>query len=75
MNPTNLMEFKKEVVTPKENIIRGQGITAINARKTHCKDGHPFCGKNLRKPKRGGRVCRTCHRNSSRNYREINKIT
>ena len=31
-----------EIVTNKENVLRGIGPTAMNARKTHCKNGHLF---------------------------------
>lgn len=35
-----------------------------NARKTHCKNGHPFSGKNLRVQKMGNKIgrryCRAC---------------
>ena len=59
VNPRHL-----EPVTQKVNILRGMGTGAINARKTHCKRGHPFLGKNLRVvigEKQGGdRVCREC---------------
>lgn len=30
------------LLTPKENALDGRGLGAINARKTHCKNGHPF---------------------------------
>ena len=59
VNPLHL-----EPVTLRENILRGQGFAAINARKTHCLHGHPFNAKNtaVRKDgKRAGhRVCRAC---------------
>lgn len=29
-----------EIVTSKENVLRGIGPTAMNAKKTHCKYGH-----------------------------------
>lgn len=47
-----------EPVTNKENVLRGNGITAINARKTKCFRGHGFvkkCG--------GGRECPQCKKN------------
>lgn len=50
-----------ELVTNKENTRRGEGPTAINARKTHCLHGHPFDSTNtLRLPgdRRGCRLCR-----------------
>jgi len=61
-NPAHL-----EAVTTKENVLRGVGITAQNARKTHCSKGHPLLGENLIIESRG-RGCRECGRNYSRNY-------
>ena len=37
VNPDHLEE-----VTHKENMLRGIGWTAVNARKTHCPRGHPY---------------------------------
>ena len=51
-----------EAVTKKVNILRGVGPTAQNAKKTHCKRGHPLSGKNLFRHKDGRRECRECHR-------------
>lgn len=48
-----------ELVSIKENVLRGMGLSAINLRKTHCIRGHPFEGKNLRVYKKT-RVCRNC---------------
>lgn len=52
-----------EVVTFKENILRGIGPTAENARKTHCIHGHEFTPENTMYVTKegGGRKCRTCH--------------
>jgi hypothetical protein len=36
-----------------------------NARKTHCKRGHPLEGENLKQTVQG-RICVTCHRKSQR---------
>lgn len=62
VNPEHL-----EAVTSGENVLRGIGVTALNAKKTHCKSGHPFVGENVsvRTLKRNGRmetmrVCREC---------------
>ena len=41
-NPSHLREL-----TNKQNILAGTGVTANNARKTHCPKGHPYSGKNL----------------------------
>jgi hypothetical protein len=59
-NPQHL-----EAVTRRENILRGVGETAINSRKTHCPEGHPFTQDNLvlsELRRKGGRMCLTCYR-------------
>ena len=63
-----------EQVTQKENILRGIGITAINARKTHCIQGYPLSGDNLRVKKDGERRCKTCHREREKESRKLKKI-
>jgi len=58
VNPWHL-----EAVTPVENILRGDGPTAVNARKTHCDRGHEFTSENTYIiPSSGSRQCRTCKR-------------
>lgn len=48
-----------EAVTQQENILRGTGPTALNARKTHCKRGHELSPLNkVGKP--SWRDCTTC---------------
>lgn len=54
INPAHL-----EIVTAGVNTLRGDGPTAINKRKTHCKRGHALSGANLHLY-RGRRVCLTC---------------
>ena len=61
VNPAHL-----EIVTSKENTLRGIGPTAINARKTHCKRGHPLSGDNLFPSRKGWRICKTCQQASNR---------
>ena len=56
MNPDHL-----EAVTGKENVLRGIGLSATNARKTHCKNGHELSGDNLYVVPDGSRSCRRCH--------------
>jgi len=51
-----------EVVTSRENTLRGNAPAAINARKTHCKRGHPLSGGNLYARKDRRRECRACAR-------------
>lgn len=57
VNPRHL-----EAVTNRENILRGVGPTAVNARKTHCIHGHPFSGDNVAVRSDGGRRCLACQR-------------
>lgn len=54
-NPEHL-----EPVSKRENILRGEGITAQNARKDHCARGHPFTPENTRMTRGGGRRCVAC---------------
>jgi len=65
INPAHL-----ELVTNKENVLRGEGVTAENHRKTHCQYGHPFDAANTRITSRGRRQCRTCHRNAVTSWRK-----
>ena len=61
-----------EFVTVVENWLRGDGIQAVNKRKTHCKQGHPFAGDNLMLipiKNRIERRCRICHRAQVRRFR------
>lgn len=67
VNPSHL-----ENVPSRVNVLRGIGVHAKNARKTHCDKGHPFDEANTetRKRKGGGRTCKTCHRaNARRRYK------
>ena len=59
VNPRHL-----EVVSMRENILRGDGPAAVNARRTLCQNGHPFSVDN-----RGARVCRVCESARQRRYR------
>lgn len=61
VNPDHL-----EPVTMRENILRGEGPCAVNARKLWCAKGHPLDGENLRIDHRGGRQCRLCERANGR---------
>ena len=64
-NPSHL-----EPVTNVENVMRGVGITALNAAKTHCKYGHPLEESNVYRDKRGRRECRICKRRLARAQKE-----
>lgn len=62
-NPTHL-----EAVTPRENMLRSDSPAARQAQQTHCKNGHPFAGDNLRIERDGRRKCKTCARDYQRTY-------
>ena len=56
VNPSHM-----EQVTRGENVLRGIGIAAMNARKTHCKNGHEFTKENTyNHPTQKTRSCRIC---------------
>lgn len=60
VNPEHL-----EPVTMRENVLRGNGVCAKQARQTHCKRGHEFDSANTHVRLRGTsliRVCRACDR-------------
>lgn len=61
VNPAHL-----EAVSPRENTLRGEGVTAVNARKTHCIRGHEFNEANTYHAPRG-RHCRACDAEAKRN--------
>lgn len=59
VNPDHL-----EAVTTRTNLLRGEGRTALFARRTHCRYGHPLSGPNLYlllSRKTPQRRCRTCY--------------
>ena len=55
-----------EPVTQGVNALRGVGVMALNARKTHCKRGHEFTPENTYIDADGRRGCRTCRRMARR---------
>lgn len=66
VNPDHL-----EAVTRRTNLLRGNGQSAVNFRKTKCSRGHPLSG-----PKAdvlidylGRRVCRVCRRQNDKKRR------
>lgn len=64
VNPQHL-----EAVTMKENLLRGYGICAKNARKTHCKRGHEFNEENTYGRENSGRNCKQCKRDNLNAWR------
>lgn len=63
VNPYHL-----DPVTPLVNTQRGNG----HGRETHCPQGHPYAGENLRLYE-GRRSCRACNIKRSREWREANR--
>lgn len=56
-----------EAVSHRENCRRGNGWAGLNARKTHCPQGHEYTPENTKivfkkTQPNGGRVCRACRR-------------
>lgn len=60
-----------EPVTPRENILRGEGLAAQQVLRTHCPSGHPYSGDNLYVlPSRPtARYCKACNRQQKRDRR------
>lgn len=54
-----------EAVPHHVNVLRGEGIPARNAAKTHCINGHDFAPENTMPRRGGGRRCRACHNTRS----------
>ncbi len=55
-----------EPVSCRENLLRGDTITAACAAKTHCPMGHAYAGANLLVWSDGQRRCRECRRATKR---------
>ena len=69
VNPDHL-----EPVTVRENLLRGEGPSAIHAKKTHCPAGHAYAGDNLyTHPTKGQRYCRACGRERAQLKRDAQK--
>lgn len=66
VNPTHL-----EAVTPKINVLRGDGLTAKQARQTHCLRNHPLEGENLYVTPDGRRQCRECAKLRQKRYNHV----
>ncbi len=61
VNPEHL-----ELVTHRENGLRGISPAAKNAAKTHCDYGHEFTPENTATTRAGARRCRECYRRDNR---------
>ncbi len=62
-----------ERTTHPANVLRGESFSAVNARKTHCAQGHPYDEANTYHRTRGGRDCRQCRRASVQRYKQRQK--
>lgn len=67
VNPDHL-----QAVTSRENTLRGIGLSAINARKTHCKNGHPFLPEEAEYRQKNHR-CRVCKTEVNKKFYKENK--
>lgn len=65
VNPTHLRMCLSE-----ENVMVGEGVTARNAAKTHCVNGHKLDEKNLYFHRSGNSMCRQCKKCTSRRFKE-----
>lgn len=61
VNPEHL-----ELVTRRVNALRGRSAAAANSAKETCKRGHPFDDANTYYPSTGGRQCKACRAERSR---------
>jgi hypothetical protein len=55
-------------VTPKQNTLRSNAVTALNGAKSQCVNGHEFTEENTYIRPKGGRTCRVCTRLASKRY-------
>jgi len=74
VNPDHL-----EIVSNKENILRVESISAKNAKKTHCPQGHEYTIENTLRYKTLlydgiGRTCRECARLRAKSYRDRKRL-
>jgi len=70
VNPEHL-----EIVSCKENVLRGIGVCAKNSKKTHCPRGHELKEDNLDKHhlRIGQRTCKTCLNEKHKLLHKINR--
>ena len=72
VNPEHL-----RVITVKENVLIGDGLAAVNARKNKCIRGHELSGNNLHVasfgPRAGKRRCKACNALRQRKYEAVKR--
>lgn len=72
VNPAHL-----ELVSHRENVLRGNSPLALKARQTHCKRGHRLIGSNIYRPPTGAgnsRRCLACLMMTTTLYRQNKKL-
>ena len=64
VNPEHLEQVPIEV-----NVLRGQGVTVMHSKQTHCIRGHPFTPDNIYRPpsRPHTRDCRQCMKMRAKN--------
>jgi hypothetical protein len=72
-NPVCVNPLHLEVVTVRVNVLRGKGLSAQNARKTHCPRGHEF-NEESTYLYRNQRHCKPCKRAHTRAWREARRV-
>ena len=72
-NPSCSNHLHLQQVPHRVNVLRGNGLAAINKRKTHCIRGHEFTPENIIKGRNDARHCRECHKASVRKYEQSHK--
>jgi hypothetical protein len=68
VNPDHL-----EAVTHQDNCLRGNGVSGINARKTHCIRGHRYT-KDTIALGNYGKYCRTCRNDKAGTARDARHV-
>lgn len=68
VNPKHLQEM-----TLRENVLLGNGMGAINARKTHCSKGHEFSEDNTNYSG-NHRSCRICNKIRSKEWTKAQRV-
>ena len=64
-----------EVVTTRENTLRGIGPSAVNALKRWCPRGHLYDEQNTRRNTGGGRYCLACNKIRKRRFHQNHRAT